>query len=863
MAIRSVFAFSVLFLFTYCDAKADNCSQARCKLLPLSKGFASEFRSKAVEKGVRMIYLQLNIGNDSYNPLQTSNEFLPYRWVWAPTIGELLLSLSYDYDILSLGLLKRQVRGMDVKLEDEPSGCLAGLTSSCQDIVVARTLLGNVTARNSSSGMHSSKDVVCVAEIDTKINFFENFFEGDVEFRCCKVVDNQGGLNLIPECDLRVQKSNWYKAFYVVLNVLTLFVGLYSPGILLVLPDYLFDLRKEYEKEHQQEEPENERQNGYLPIPSSQETYETITEESIVVTDTNDIASEWTALGRVRRPATLAEDNANVIEELDTNKSNVNEAIENEADLNDPNSNQPNLSEPNSDVSPNSSTYDKGKDEEEERKIDEFPVDDGSPVNISTLLHACASAEVFRNSSTKLSFNIKLAFLWVCVVPFLFYMELALGYILKDEYLEEIGKKDTVVLTGGLFFILDMHQTSNWVILMISYLIIPLLIILILKPKDLSEEGTRDDCNLSQAKSSSSRVFIGDELLQCFKKSKESLLVKNLFIGKVPIHVYQAVQNSCDKCKKTGARRLVRLVWGLLALISSIFAVTCGVIVAAICLLSILLLSTVVLIGVSPYSMILWYFIRYKLMRSRRLIIFFIILIPGGSLMFFFSLFKPMLHMINPLVWFAFAIMAPFYLPFTSCRFVIKMCGYTIMGLIYNAEIAAPIAVFMATLASYLRDRYFDSKNQCKRVKKIISQEWQQGIKDSVETGKLDQQEKPKVTDDAIPKELFWYVCDGDDNRVFSLESETLRLLRDVAIIFFTAFLALCAIFFPTDSYQISTVASAIAVFVSVKIPMVLLRKNDNFNGWEKIKTKRIIRESVGTFIKQRKWLQSADEAMV
>lgn len=89
MAIRSVFAFSVLFLFTYCDAKADNCSEARCKLLPLSKGFASEFRSKAVEKGVRMIYLQLKIGHDSYNPLQASNEFLPYRWVWAPTIGEL------------------------------------------------------------------------------------------------------------------------------------------------------------------------------------------------------------------------------------------------------------------------------------------------------------------------------------------------------------------------------------------------------------------------------------------------------------------------------------------------------------------------------------------------------------------------------------------------------------------------------------------------------------------------------------------------------------------------------------------------------------------------------------------------------
>ena len=45
------------------------------------------------------------------------------------------------------------------------------------------------------------------------------------------------------------------------------------------------------------------------------------------------------------------------------------------------------------------------------------------------------------------------------------------------------------------------------------------------------------------------------------------------------------------------------------------------------------------------------------------------------------------------------------------------------MGLIYNAEIAAPIAVFFATLAQCLRDRYVDSKNKCKRVKEIVSQQ--------------------------------------------------------------------------------------------------------------------------------------------
>lgn len=177
-------------------------------------------------------------------------------------------------------------------------------------------------------------------------------------------------------------------------------------------------------------------------------------------------------------------------------------------------------------------------------------------------------------------------------------------------------------------------------------------------------------------------------------------------------------------------------------------------------------------------------------------------------------------------------------------------------------EIAAPIAVFFVTLAPYLRDRYFDSKTKCKEVKKIILQEWQQGIKDSLDTGKLNQQEKPKVVSDAIPKKLFWYVCDGVTYQVFPLESEALRLLRDVAIIFFIAFLALCAMFFTTYSYPISTVVSTIAIFVSAKIPMVLLRETDNFNGWEKIKTKRIIRESVGTYIEQKKWLQPADETM-
>lgn len=60
-----------------------------------------------------------------------------------------MLSLSYDYDVLSLGLLKNQARSMEVHLKEVQSGCLANENSSCQDIAIANALMDltrNVTS---------------------------------------------------------------------------------------------------------------------------------------------------------------------------------------------------------------------------------------------------------------------------------------------------------------------------------------------------------------------------------------------------------------------------------------------------------------------------------------------------------------------------------------------------------------------------------------------------------------------------------------------------------------------------------------------------------------------------------------------
>ena len=97
-------------------------------------------------------------------------------------------------------------------------------------------------------------------------------------------------------------------------------MGVYSPALLFVLPDYICYLRKECKKEQQEQKEEEEERlekNGYQPLSSSRE----ITIESTDVTHANAIDSEGTMLSHVRRRTTSAEDNTNVNEEPNMNES--------------------------------------------------------------------------------------------------------------------------------------------------------------------------------------------------------------------------------------------------------------------------------------------------------------------------------------------------------------------------------------------------------------------------------------------------------------------------------------------------------------------------------------------------------------
>ena len=214
MAIKFIAPFSVLLFFpSSCQAKPENFSEAQCKVLPVGQETAPEFCVQASEKGVRIVYLDLKFRNDSYRPLESENEFLPNRWVWASLISEPMLSLSYDYDILSLGLLKYQTRSIEMLLEDQPSGCLSNFNSSCQKKVVGRELL-SLTQLN--SGEPPDRSVICVAMIE---DYFRDFlcilFDGNVKFQCCEMSKEETTESAYIQCGLDVQVSGWFKAFRV------------------------------------------------------------------------------------------------------------------------------------------------------------------------------------------------------------------------------------------------------------------------------------------------------------------------------------------------------------------------------------------------------------------------------------------------------------------------------------------------------------------------------------------------------------------------------------------------------------------------------------------------------------------------
>ena len=213
-----------------------------CRLLPTDKDISTEFRHQASRKRVKMVYLNLKIGNGSYHPLDLPDKFLPERWVWAKSIKEHMLSLPENYDVLSLGLLKYRVTSLDVHLADKPTGCVASLNSSRQNMAIGKMLLEYVTVEKKNSSDLRSQ-VVCVEMIKVMKGEDSKY----LEYQCCRISPNNLESHQVL-CDQTVSKSHWAELLDTILILIAFFLVLFFPAFPLALPDYIFSLQRECDK---------------------------------------------------------------------------------------------------------------------------------------------------------------------------------------------------------------------------------------------------------------------------------------------------------------------------------------------------------------------------------------------------------------------------------------------------------------------------------------------------------------------------------------------------------------------------------------------------------------------------------------
>ncbi len=776
MALTSVLAFAVLFSFASCEAKPENCT--RCKLSPVGGGFSSEFRLKASEKGVRLVYLNLKIGNDSYHPLELRDEFLPYRWVWANTISESMLSLSYDYDILSLGLLTYQVRKMDVQLEDQPSGCLANLNASCQDKVVARVLL-NETVHESGELLHET-DVVCVAVIE-KMNFFSEFFEGNVRYHCCRKSKESS-----IECELVVKSSGWFKAFNGILNILTLIMVLFCPAFLLALPDFIFNLQEECRKQDQREQRQNQ----------------------------NDNRSTGEESQLNPRPSTYGSIN----QDLGTSGDGESDPVQRE---NESTQNQMSTVvniQPSENGSINQSVV---------------YLDDASPITCSTLFD-----KYTKKFPDFIFFNVKLAFIFYCVIPFFYYIELALNFTTKRDFFEELSRKQEALLAGPLFSFLSSKESY------IMILIVPLLVILYSNPKDFKLNGNCIACK-------GYNLLVGEEMLKHLEKIQQKShkfafwLIKRHRKGFKKAaycthscfsYIKEIQADTCNSRLHKGSIVVFYLFCNVL--IISIF----GFLLGAVYFFSFLVGLFLLCLFYSPYLCLVIVLIR----KGTELVMKGLVsrIVESDFLQIFFSLAILLLTFC-----YSFFILGILTVACTlgalSCRFVVRMFGFIIIGLVLNAEIASPFVTFSITASTNMYLCYYNLQKKYQEVKEMISQRWQKH-KHILENNNLSNSEEG-----TIPEDLFWHICgekSKSKHKVLPIRPEVYRMLRNMVLILIFLFLALCSIIFLGNTFNISAVASTIAVFVTGIIPGLFfegLTKAHRFGGATKSKMIKEIEKAV------------------
>ena len=572
----------------------------------------------------------------------------------------------------------------------------------------------------------------------------------------------------------------------------------YSPALLLLLPDCIFNLKNEFASEN---DTENQQTNG----------------------EQADSTALPTADGNQQTPENQNEevdrDNGEELPTADGNQQipeNQNEEVDRDNGQERP------TADGNQQIPENQNK------EVDRDNGEELPADDASPITCSRLFLQC----VQQLPGLKMSFNLKLAVLLFCIYPFPVYVQLGFYLNSKQPYIQ---RRLTKVPPGegneiSEFSLLFINQENTFYLALVALTF--LVAALFLRPKEffLPKEAYCLLCSvvhrffpvdipaLPTAQLNRTSVTLGEKMIQHMKILREVVYFS--------MFKYFNLQNECLKilvslsCYLNGSRPLSILF----LIFYTFYALFLSIGFGALCLLPLVLL----IFGLqflSPLITVYFFSVLKISIQLKKLIRSF----PAQSLMSFVSG-----------LYLGYFIFALIIVAADSFGFIADLIGFTIMGLVLNVEIVTPYVAFLIVVITNVYFCYANFQRSYMEVKGYILKYWQQES-DTTDSGEQN----------TIPENLFWSV----GNQVLPVKNEICRMFGHIAVILIFLFLTISSIIFFGNEYDISTLVSTIAVFISGAIPSLFfkgLTGGKNLVGWRKIKLGREIKKEVKNFRSKR-----------
>ena len=853
MAIYAVFLFAGCLSAT--SAVQKPCGVGQCKLVPVGQNPHVKFQRLASEEGVRLVYFNLEIGNNSVHPLESSERFLAKWWIWAKTIREPMLLMTDDaHDIYSLGLLRRQKRYMTVQLEEQPTGCLSSLNASCQDNVVGEMLLGNFASLSPGNRL-PSEDCVCTFHK-------KRFSREGWETLCCSAQENTDKNDTVYRCG-NAPKNGWFvELFYSISFFLQLILVLYGPAIPLLLPDWIFNLQHECNKEkssvretaeiQQTVELEDDTDNQVTPINLQDRTVLRDPEEND--DSQNELDSGY------RQVTPINQQDGTVLIDLEENDDSQNELDSGYGQNNNQENDSVSLEEFDSRC--------KALHDAENEFEFKIPVDDMSPITICALLSKIPLVQI--------NFNIKLLLLFFVVFPFVLHIKLAVIFFYELEFYQEVHRKFDYNIPELLerirFFAAprciagDSWQNIVWQVentaLNATVCVVLFLILICIRPEDLlfqKRGGKAANTGVHCSDSQDSLSSLGEEIVQNLKMQPQQVCALTFSMHEQFMNLLQkclmklTLRHKIEKSRKKRALRSFCVMFSVLPR----FLVFAALGIAFI--LIFLVQFGLLLFLLTPSFSLLLFVIRKgqdiydSAKKKKRCNLLVRLLTVGVSI---------------PVTCFTFMYFL-WYVSTTSVACIIKTFLFTIMGVALNVEHLTPYVVFILVVLGNINLCYLNLQNRYKEVKDMILEHWKEEtalafwmIRNRTD-GTISNGICIKCSsnyDGTIPKELFWKVVGGndesDENQILPLETEIVFMVRDMALILLFLYLFFLTVLIFETVEDISVIVSTFLVFISGVIPTLIFKRfttKEKFSGYEKLQIEKKIKAAVHKYVLEHK----------